>query len=58
MILIVIGALILLGVFGGIFAEVASLFGWRVSAAIWASSIAVTAVIVGAALLISAGLSS
>lgn len=53
MIRIVIGSLILLGVFAGIFSAMAKISGWRVAAAVWAVASAFTAVIVLAVWLIT-----
>ena len=52
-----VGALMLLAVFAGIFATTARMEGWRAAAVIWAGTIAVAAVVVVAAYLLTGELS-
>lgn len=57
MIWIVLGMLILFGLFAGIFAAMATVSGWRVAAAVWALAIATTGAFALALWLISLGTS-
>jgi len=52
MILKVVGAAMLLAVFGGLFAMTVSAVGWKHAVVIWCASMIVTAIIVGGVWLI------